>query len=451
MTDFKRQVLLAIPDSTDSQFLFLPTADGKWTLPKYDVESYVVMDLHLRQRKIQEDFQSEMTVLRWFGRRIEEGSEFNRLWIFALMENHNSYWSIPDGAKFFDASAIESLPLEDEWQRASILEALRTIKEEAPALRPPWFRKGWYARAKQWLEEALQNHGYQATAIEQYKHWSLSALIRAETNQGLVFFKIANNFPLFAHEPKIMEKLSELFPKFVPPPLASNHPERWMLMADFGTMVWQTQQSPELLLRLARDCARLQQETQSPEMHRVLEEAGCFNRRLKVLEAQIEPMFSNEASYADLTEEELGIWKALKPQCIALCQTLAQYNIPDTLVHGDFHGGNIAIRGEDLLIFDWTDACISHPFFDLPVFIDNAEGVDKDELRKAYLSEWLSYEPMERLEEAYRLAEVGAMLHQLVSYQGIHDGVEAEEQYNWKQSVNYYIRSILKALPALNL
>ena len=120
-------------------------------------------------------------------------------------------------------------------------------------------------------------------------------------------------------------------------------------------------------------------------------------------------------------------------------------------MHGDFHGGNIAIRGEDLLIFDWTDACIAHPFFDLPVFIDNAEGLDSEELRKAYLSEWLSYEPMERLEEAYRLAEVGAMLHQVVSYQGIHDGVEAEEQYSWKQSVNYYIRSILKALPTLNL
>jgi hypothetical protein len=451
MPDWKRQVLLAIPDSAEEHFLLLPTENEKWRLPSFDVEQ-IVVDMHLLQRRLLQDYQAEMSVLRWLVKRVEEGSsDIKHFRILALVENHKADWEIPEGAKWFDSKALSDLPLEEEWQREALIKALATIKDEAPAIRAPWFRNGWYQKAKRWIERELDNHGYPYTAVEQYKHWGLSALLRAETNRGLIFFKIANNFPLFAHEPKIMEKLSQLFPKFVPAPLAVNYPERWMLMPDFGKPVRESAPNKELLLRLARDYAKLQQETSSPDMHRILEEAGCFNRRLNILEQQIEPMFLDEMSYSALEAEEMSAWKACRPKLIALCQALAQYNIPHTLVHGDFHAGNVAFRGDDLLIFDWTDACIAHPFFDLPVYLDFDGGDNQDEIRQAYLAEWLSYEPMERLEQAYRLAELGAALHQVISYQGIYNGIEREQQDDWAGAVVYFIRKLIKALPELNL
>jgi aminoglycoside phosphotransferase (APT) family kinase protein len=451
MSEWKQHIFLAIPNKAENAFLFLPTDEGKWRLPLYDVEIHL-FNMHLQQRRFRQDLKANMTVLNWFGKRREESPEIKHFWVIALMENHEPDWTIPAGAAWFDAQALETLPMLDEWQREALLTSLKGLKEEAPALRPPWFRQGWFQRARQWTERELENRGYRTTGeVEQFKHWSLSVLLRVETVEGLVFFKLSNKFPLFANEPMIMEKLAEFFPKFVPRPLAINADERWMLMADFGAEKRDETEHKPVLMQMARDYARFQQATRSPEMIARLETAGCFNRRIAVLEAQIEGMYADEASYAGLNEEERSAWKACRPQLISLCQQLSAYKIPDTLVHGDFHSGNVALRENDFLVFDWTDACISHPFFDLPIFLDYDGGDDADEIRQAYLSEWLDYEPKENLEAIYKLAVSAAMLHQVISYQGIRNGVEAEQQGDWERAVVYFIRKIVKAVPELGL
>ena len=451
MPEWKQHLFFAIPNPEETAFLFLPAEGGKWRLPLYDVEFYMFR-MQLHQRRFNQDFKSNMSVLNWIGSNREEGAEEKHFWAIALMENHSPDWTIPEGAQCFDAQALESLPLVDEWQREKLLTALQKLKEEAPAIRAPWFRKGWFQRARQWTEAELEKQAYQRTSeVEQFKHWSLSVLLRVETNKGDVYFKISNKFPLFANEPLIMQKLSEFFPKFVPRPLAINEAERWMLMADFGAAKPDETQRKPLLIRMARDYARFQQATSSPDMIARLEAAGCFNRRISVLETQIEGMYADEASYAGLNEEEQSAWKACRPQLIALCQKLSSYKIPETLVHGDFHSGNVAIRDDDFLIFDWTDACISHPFFDLPIFLDYDGGDDVDAVRQAYLGEWQDYESMDNLETIYKLAETAASLHQVISYQGIRNGVEAEQQADWAGAVVYFIRKIIKALPELEL
>ncbi len=72
--------------------------------------------------------------------------------------------------------------------------------------------------------------------------------------------------------------------------------------------------------------------------------------------------------------------------------------------------GNVARGPAGYRFFDWTDACVAHPFFDLANIrrgTDDA-GDDDDELRgrlrAVYLPAWASFEPPERLERAFRLA-----------------------------------------------
>ena len=54
------------------------------------------------------------------------------------------------------------------------------------------------------------------------------------------------------------------------------------------------------------------------------------------------------------------------PQLHDLIGHLAAGPLPETLVHGDFHPWNVQRDGDRLVIFDWSDACWGHPFFDVP-------------------------------------------------------------------------------------
>ena len=47
----------------------------------------------------------------------------------------------------------------------------------------------------------------------------------------------------------------------------------------------------------------------------------------------------------------------LMPKIEEACEQLRSGPVPQTLMHGDFHAGNIALTEKGYIIFDWTDAC----------------------------------------------------------------------------------------------
>ena len=79
----------------------------------------------------------------------------------------------------------------------------------------------------------------------------------------------------------------------------------------------------------------------------------------------------------------------------ARCAAIDACGLPMTLVHGDFHPGNL--RGDDahLFILDWGDCGVGHPLFDVPAMMERldpagctslmatgpARGVDTGRLR----------------------------------------------------------------------
>jgi hypothetical protein len=97
--------------------------------------------------------------------------------------------------------------------------------------------------------------------------------------------------------------------------------------------------------------------------------AGCLDRRLDVLIEQIDPLLNDPETHASLAPEEITHLRRLAPYIKACCQKLAGYGIPATLVHGDLHWGNIAIKDENAIFFDWTDGCVCHPFIDLATLL----------------------------------------------------------------------------------
>ena len=53
---------------------------------------------------------------------------------------------------------------------------------------------------------------------------------------------------------------------------------------------------------------------------------------------------------------------------------MAACGIPDTLVHGDFHPGNVRGADDRLVLLDWGDCGVGHPLLDQAAFLAAIRG-----------------------------------------------------------------------------
>ena len=86
---------------------------------------------------------------------------------------------------------------------------------------------------------------------------------------------------------------------------------------------------------------------------------------------------------------------------------LEEYEIPLVLAHGDFARRNVGFKvdesgEESMVLFDWQFAAISHPSFDFHQFGEKVQEAELDE----YLSKWTKKMTLDRVKEAYELANV---------------------------------------------
>jgi thiamine kinase-like enzyme len=175
---------------------------------------------------------------------------------------------------------------------------------------------------------------------------------------------------------------------------------------------------------------------------------GCLDRRLNILSSQIDSLTQADEALVPLNPDEIAQFRALAPRLKNMCSELAEFHIPSSLVHGDFHGGNIT--GESLLFFDWTDACVAHPFLDLCTvmqYIADYNIAGRDQLLATYFQAWTQYEPMERLQAAWQLAEPLGALHQAVSYQHILAVLEPTSKREMIWGVPEWIKRLLATMP----
>jgi hypothetical protein len=368
--------------------------------------------------------------------------------LFYELENQTADWKIPPQSQWIDRATLETLPLTHAEQRGVIeAELIAVENDQIPGLRPAWAQPGWFQAASAWIHTQLRARNYRITgSIQQVKSWGISCLLRASTEQGDIYFKVASSLPLFGDEPRLLQAISARFPDCVPAPVAIEPSERWMLMPDFGAELrdmpsldkWET-----AVLRFGR------LQTQAVAMVEDLLAAGCLDRRLDVLARQIDPLMDDEITAASLSTDEMAQLQALAPRLKAMCGELAGYRVPYSLNHGDLHGGNIT--GESLLFFDWTDACIAHPFLDLSTVVDDVEAGFPDgrgRIVDAYLNLWTAYEPIDRLRGIWQVAEPLGALHQAVSYQHILAALEPNSRPELSGGLRYWLQQIVKTMPS---
>jgi Ser/Thr protein kinase RdoA (MazF antagonist) len=193
-----------------------------------------------------------------------------------------------------------------------------------------------------------------------------------------------------------------------------------MLLDDFGPVVgWDA--SPTTKVEVLTAFARIQREAAS--RHDELLELGVLDRRSGWLAAEIESLVDMAASL-ELEPGEAEELARLGPRLVEACDRLAAGPVPETLVHGDLHLSNVARGDGGYLFFDWTDACLTHPFLDLLIVLFEEDPDARLALSDAYLGEWAEHAPADELLELWRLAEPLASLNQAVSYRSILANVE---------------------------
>lgn len=379
------------------------------------------------------------------------GTERDSWRVFVAL-SRNSDTPLPPGARWATQSDLQMI----EFAPLALCDAVNAWfaeKDNPSPRRAPWHSADWFDGALEWIHAQLSALGMPAIApVRQLRAWGLSCAMRVATAGGDVYFKATP--PFMAHEGRVMQAVAERYLALLPPPLAVDRRRGWLLMPDYGSAM--LHESPDIArwetaLRLF---ARMQVEQAAHTRDWLA--IGCPDRGLGRMVDLIDPLIMSSSRLLDgkpygLTADEIDRLRALSMRLKLMCARLAQYALPHTLVHGDL-GGNILINNGGYVFFDWTDACISHPFFDMATisgaYFDRSalqsDPSADDMLRDAYLGVWAAHEPPGRLTEAYEAAKPLGALHQAMTYMWILANIAEDERAELEGGLAHWLRSLLR-------
>ena len=289
--------------------------------------------------------------------------------------------------------------------------------------RAAWFRPGWRDRVDAWVDEVLPLHGCARTGpAEAIKIWSLSAVLRypvlREGEEGELWFKATCEG--FRTEPALTQAVCRLVPSVMPQVLAVEPDEAWMLMEriDEPEEGVGAAHAPDI----ARALARLQLDTLAER--ELLRRAGLPDRGLESTLASMRVVLHDSVEQHLMPEGLREAAAALEPWLEERLRSFWSHGLPDTLSHGDLHLGNVAWVRDHPVFFDWTDACLTHPFLDARHLADDAFGSGGEEARtavwEAYAEAWRAACPGLDLDAAWAQVREAEAVFQMISYEQIY-------------------------------
>lgn len=323
---------------------------------------------------------------------------------------------------------------------------------------PPRALPGWLPAATEWIRAELGKQGIRVTgAIEQphVRHWS--TVLRVPTTAGSVYFKACA--PVLAREPELVQVIAAWQPDLFLPLYAVDMTRGWMLMPDGGERLRSVIQADRDLGHWRNLLPRYGQ-LQIDSAHRAdaLLAAGALDRRLANLPELYKDLISDAALLRldlpdGITSAEHTQLRRLAPQVAEMCRTLAAYAVPEALDHSDFHDGNIFYRDGRYIIFDWGDACITHPFCSLNVVlvsIENTLGLEPhvaqvQELVDGYLEPWARFESRDNLRRALKLAGRVGMINRALTWHRVLSGADDNTRMEYAIAIPEWLREFIQS------
>ena len=272
--------------------------------------------------------------------------------------------------------AVAYLAEVDRSPSACLTRASEDVLSEHP-LRQSYARPGGPQRDLDWAAEVLARQGQAVTgAALQIKTWNLSSIWRLPTKGGDVWLKVVP--PFFAHEAVIMSYLDAA----CVPRLLGAEPGRVVMAHIDGVDHFSTTGSAllemiELLIGLQLSCL-----DRVPELLAL----GMPDRRLE----SIVPRFAGvvEEQRSSLSANELHQLEKLLRTLDGRAAAIEACGVPNTLVHGDFHPGNVRGPAGRYVILDWGDSAVGHPLTDELAFFRPLSRPDRNLVAPAWSSAW---------------------------------------------------------------
>jgi aminoglycoside phosphotransferase (APT) family kinase protein len=109
-------------------------------------------------------------------------------------------------------------------------------------------------------------------------------------------------------------------------------------------------------------------------------------------------------------------------------EAIASCGLPDTLVHGDFHPGNVRGAPGSFVLLDWGDCGVGHPMLDQAALFERLPPEDQQPVCAAWAAAWQEHiDGCDPVRASELLAPVAA-LRQALIYQVFLDGIEPDER-----------------------
>ncbi|MEJ7584839.1 MAG: aminoglycoside phosphotransferase family protein [Acidimicrobiales bacterium] len=285
-------------------------------------------------------------------------------------------------------------------------------------LRASWARPGGPALHLAWADRALDASGRPRIGpAEQVKTWNLSGLWRIPTTAGPAWLKTVP--PFFAHEGRVIAALGRAP---VPPLLAAD--DGRSLLADVpGEDQWGA--ALGVLLEMVEHLVALQARWIGRTDD--LLALGAADFRPPALSSAAASTI--EGASSPLSTRQRAVLSALVDGLDRRFDAVECCGVPESLVHGDFHPGNVRGVSQALVLLDWGDCGVGHPLLDMDAMLASTAGRREAEpLRAAWFDQWNNLVPGCDPGRAADLLAPVSCLRNAVVYQGFLDAIEPSEQ-----------------------
>jgi hypothetical protein len=334
------------------------------------------------------------------------------------------------------------------------------------ARRPPWQTPGWLGEVLEVVDAELSTLDLRRTDVPtRIRHSNLTSVLRIPTDRFTVWLKAVPS--MFAHEAEVIDWLGVIAPASVPKVLAKT--AEWWLGREFperavncpmptseSTIVdWAADVAPALPTSRVSDQKATRKDhflatlakLQLASLDRVgeLQALGCPDRPLERLVDDVAQLIVRP----DLVGPELrSDLSDTLPKLDRLCDAIASMRFPPALVHGDVHPGNLLWTESGWFLYDWTDACISHPFVDLALPLVYGSADERAIGVRCFAAEWSNVVGEDAVETALRASPALGTAHQAVSCVKVVDGLGATslDQGDLAQGLVDYLRFWVRSL-----
>ncbi len=259
-------------------------------------------------------------------------------------------------------------------------------------------------------------------AIFRQVPWSI--VYRIKTKEEIYYLKLSH--PIYSIEGKLLFFFQQHHFQHVPKIIAFNENLNAILLENAGEnfhKLFDGQYQHSWIKKAIKYYAKLQiNSTNYLNQLNLIVPESCH---LKSFPSELENFLYHDADILlndGVSHKDLRDFIRMIDKIEKLCQMLANFQIPNSIDHGDLFDENLLLSNRSLIINDWADAGLGHPFFSYGLFIHRLMSsyhipyICQVGLKKTYLNSWQKYYSYQELKDILDLIMPLSNLRTLMSY-----------------------------------